>query len=402
MNASITRTPEPHDPEALTDCFAIWRSTWTLSPTSSSTQRESAPAGCEEGSPHPLRQTLLDALADLGYPTDSRTLRAFVSARYGVAIPTRQFGTLAVQERAIFSRGGITARPVWLGSGLTLEGFHPVKRIWGRSDWPDAWRIITPHSSRIQQLHVTEALCRLAEHAEQEAQDAAALRAMALRHTKNLPGMRVDELEPDFAQYADLANLLLRKFEPEERHIQEEAAVALAALPERVRLFGAEDRDLATVPTTRVKAADAVNAGQLERECGKGMQRTAGAQTESRSPRGGTSSSTGGVFVTTRRNAFAVIAGALGGLARRVSSAQTQEVVNGLQIVSTGDVHVGQHAAGTQQIYVDSQGNTYYARSGATHIVENDGQIVATGDIWVEQEAVGSQVTIQPGIHTSP
>jgi hypothetical protein len=201
-------------------------------------------------SSQPLRQTLLDALADLGYPTDSRTLRMFVAARYGVAIPTRQFGTLAVQERAIFERGGITARPVWLGSGLTLDGFHPVKRIWGRSDWPDAWRIITPHSPRIQQLHVTEALCRLAEHAENEAKDPAALRAMALHHVENLPGVRMEEFEPDFTQYAHLANLLLRKFEPEERHVQEEAAVALAALPERVRLFGAEARDMAVAPST--------------------------------------------------------------------------------------------------------------------------------------------------------
>jgi hypothetical protein len=243
---------EPHDPEALARLLAHLEQ--HLQTVGEALGTQAGPTRPESGrrSPQPFRQTLLEALADLGYPTDSRTLRAFVSARYGIAIPTRQFGTLAVQERAIFSRGGITARPVWLGSGMTLEGFHPVKRIWGRSDWPDAWRIITPHSDRIQQLHVTEALCRLAEQAEKEAQDAAALRAMALRHTlnQNLPGVRVDEREPDFAEYADLANFLLRKFEPEERDVQEEAAVALATLPERVRLFGAEDRDLATTPST--------------------------------------------------------------------------------------------------------------------------------------------------------
>jgi hypothetical protein len=241
---------EPHDPEALARLLAHLEQ--HLQTVGEALGTQAGPTRPESGrrSPQPFRQTLLEALADLGYPTDSRTLRAFIAARYGIAIPTRQFGTLAVQERAIFSRGGITARPVWLGSGLTLAGFRPVKRIWGRSDWPDAWRIITPHSDRIQQLHVIEALCRLAERAETEAQDAGALRAMALRDAKNLPGLRVDELEPDFAQYAHLAHFLLRKLEPEERHVQEEAAVALAPLPDRVRLFGNEDGHMAVGSST--------------------------------------------------------------------------------------------------------------------------------------------------------
>src|SRR4051812_12611832 len=119
--------PEPHDPEALARLLAHLDQHLKAVGEALGTQDEPSRPKTSRGTSHPLRQTLLDALADLGYPTDSRTLRPFVSARYGVAIPTRQFGTLAVQERAIFSRGGITARPVWLGSGPTLEDFHPVK-----------------------------------------------------------------------------------------------------------------------------------------------------------------------------------------------------------------------------------------------------------------------------------
>jgi hypothetical protein len=200
-------------------------------------------AALASSSQQPLRLVVLDALSDLGYPTVSRTLGAFVAARFGREIPTSQFGTLAFQERAIFRRGGPEARPVWLASGLSLEGFRPVKRIWARSDWPLLWRIITPTSSRVQHLHATEVLCRLAERADMEAQDPAALRALALGYAQDLPGVAVNPEYPDFTRYAVRAQTELENLEGEDLRERMKAVEALRKLPVEAQLFGQEGRE---------------------------------------------------------------------------------------------------------------------------------------------------------------
>lgn len=97
--------------------------------------------------------------------------------------------------------------------------------------------------------------------------------------------------------------------------------------------------------------------------------------------------------MTSRRSLFATISAGIATItARQVTRAQrqTQEIVNDMQVVSTGDVHLGQRAAGSQLVYVDQKGNRYYALE-TVQVVENNGQVVATGDVWVEQEAAGEQ-----------
>jgi hypothetical protein len=196
----------------------------------------------EENEPpwQPLRQALLDALDDLGYPTTSRTLAAFLAARVGREVPSNQFGRVAAQERAAFRRGGEGARPVWLGSGVAADGFRPIKRIWGRSDWPLDWRIVAPTSTRVQHLRITEALCRMAEQAEDEAQHPEALRVLAVTHARDLPDVGVNTAAPDFRRYAAAARDVLARYEPEDRRLRLKAAEDLAAMPVEVQLFGLE------------------------------------------------------------------------------------------------------------------------------------------------------------------
>lgn len=109
-----------------------------------------------------------------------------------------------------------------------------------------------------------------------------------------------------------------------------------------------------------------------------------------------------------RRSSFSVIAGGILGMIGRNAKAQSQSVGNDAQIVSTGDVHLGQNAAASQTVVVrDGHGNIV---GGATQVVGNNGQIVSTGDVYVDQQASGNQqvyadqqisqngnVTCQPG-----
>jgi hypothetical protein len=228
---------EGHDPEALAAYLVDLRDFLGRSREALRQARREAP----EAPPRlPLRQVLLDALDDLGYPVSSRTLGAYVQARTGRRVPANQFGRVAAQERMAFRRGGEGARPVWLSSGLAAEGFRPVKRIWGRSDWPEDVRVVAPTSARVQHLRATEALCRLAERAEEHAQDPGALRALALAHAADLPELGVGGDAPDFGRCAEAARALLDKYEAEDRRLRLEAAAHLATMPVEVRLFGVE------------------------------------------------------------------------------------------------------------------------------------------------------------------
>src|SRR5262245_27289010 len=100
--------PEDHDPEALARLLDDVRE--HVSATRRALEEDAAQAQARAAlastSQQPLRLVVLDALSDLAYPTFSPTLGAFVAARFGRDIPASQFGTLAVQERAIFRRSG--------------------------------------------------------------------------------------------------------------------------------------------------------------------------------------------------------------------------------------------------------------------------------------------------------
>lgn len=96
----------------------------------------------------------------------------------------------------------------------------------------------------------------------------------------------------------------------------------------------------------------------------------------------------------TRRMFNATSLAALAALGTRRASAQftEQEVSNGLQVVSTGNVTVDQAASGQQSVDIFGQpleDGVYRTTTG--QVVVNDGQIVATGDVTVSQAASGQQ-----------
>lgn len=97
-----------------------------------------------------------------------------------------------------------------------------------------------------------------------------------------------------------------------------------------------------------------------------------------------------------------VVAGILGTIAafgtnRAKAQFTEQEIRNGADIVSTGDVNLTQSAAGSQEasfgVYVDgelvTQDGVYQSSTG--QIVVNNGRVVSTGDVNVTQTATGSQ-----------
>jgi hypothetical protein len=231
---------EPHEPEALSRYLAdlsahaaavrerLWFNPDALAPPPPYARRQ------------PLRVTLVDSLAELGHPTSTSTLRAFIEARYGRAIPATQFGTLAVQERRAFDRTGGAGRLLWLCNGVRIDDFRPIKRMWARSDWPLPWRIVTPYSEQLDRLLVTEAICELARRDQVSGPVHGPLQRLAIELAGDLPGTELDPGWPDFDAYAAAAREAMDHLGAEDFEARDAAVERLEDMPVRVQLFGLE------------------------------------------------------------------------------------------------------------------------------------------------------------------
>lgn len=97
----------------------------------------------------------------------------------------------------------------------------------------------------------------------------------------------------------------------------------------------------------------------------------------------------------TRRHSFAVLSGLFGAalFGKEANAQYGQSAGNDAQIVTTGNVHLGQDVAAVQSVIVrDGNGNIV---RGAGQVVSNNGQIVSTGDVWLDQSASASQDIFQ-------
>lgn len=102
--------------------------------------------------------------------------------------------------------------------------------------------------------------------------------------------------------------------------------------------------------------------------------------------------------IITRRASLASIAALFASPIVVKAQFTEQEVRNGADVVSTGDVNVNQSASGSQVVDVNGvpiDGDGIYQTSSG-QVVVNDGRIVSTGDVNLNQSASGTQtVTVR-------
>lgn len=186
----------------------------------------------------PVRAVVLDSLDDIGWPTYSKELGPYASARYGRKIPPTRFGALLADERASFTHG--RARSVWLCSALTERG-EAIKRLWTRSDWPLEQRIIAPTSGRVQYLKLTSRLCELSEREDLGAADHDLLKFLAADHARDLPGTTVRRGTFDLTGWRAVAEAELARVLSRDTELRTEAARRLGNLAPAHQLFGIPD-----------------------------------------------------------------------------------------------------------------------------------------------------------------
>ena len=191
-------------------------------------------------SKRPLRGVALDALHEIGSLAYSQTLAVYLKARYGRQVAATRFGTLSKDEEKSFNSG--SPRPVWLCHGLTFNTGEAVRRLWARSDWPLADRIIAPLTGRVIYLRSSARFAELAEKHADSAADSDLLKFLAADFARDL-GISFRRGEFPLSVWRDTALGLLREIEDEDRTARVAAAERLAgSMSESELLFGRAPR----------------------------------------------------------------------------------------------------------------------------------------------------------------
>jgi hypothetical protein len=184
-----------------------------------------------------VRAAVLDALEDLDLLAYTNELRLYLQARNGRDVPASRFGVLSKDEVNGF---GKRPQPVHLCHGLTADRFEPIKRLWGRSDWDLAKRIVAPTTGRVLHLKMTARLCDLAEKAGGTAANPEMLKMLAADHARDVPNVHVKRGKFDLVGWRDAALALLEQLEPRDTARRAEAAEQLKHRATRQQLFGVE------------------------------------------------------------------------------------------------------------------------------------------------------------------
>ena len=188
----------------------------------------------------PLRDIVIEALADAMTPLNSLLLASVIRPLQDREIPSTRFGTLSIDETKSFDSS--RHRPVYLCHCITHDRGDAVKRFWARSDWPLAERIIGPMSGRILFLKGAAWAIGLAKAAEEGKVVAAKpelLNYVAADQARDV-GIVVERGKFPFGEWLKAIAVSIERYERDDREIREAAAVALSErLPERALLFGA-------------------------------------------------------------------------------------------------------------------------------------------------------------------
>lgn len=184
-----------------------------------------------------FREVVLDLLAEAGTPLNSLLIASVLRPLTGRSVASTRFGSLSKDEQASYT----SARPraVYLCHCLTYEDGQAVKRMWARSDWPLAARIVGPRSGRLIFLKGAAWTVRLARDHANRAVDADTLNYVAADQARDA-GAKVIRGEFHHDEWLQVIEDQIRRLGPDDEAVRTEAADRLQAkLSEEQLLFGA-------------------------------------------------------------------------------------------------------------------------------------------------------------------
>jgi hypothetical protein len=187
----------------------------------------------------PLRDVVLDTLADANFPLNSLLLSSIVRPLYNRNIPSNRFGTLSNDEMKSYDSS--RPRPLYLCHCMTYDNGHAVKRFWARSDWTLAARIMGPMSGRVLFLQGAAwiiALARSVEEGTRTADSLEILKYVAADQARDA-GLPVKRGEFPYKEWLSVIDATLKRHIEADQVVREESAKTLQAkLSDRELLFG--------------------------------------------------------------------------------------------------------------------------------------------------------------------
>ena len=192
------------------------------------------------GRRRPLREVMLDLLAEAQIPLNSLLVASVLRPLQGNAVPSTRFGTLSNDEAKSFESS--RAKPVYLCHCLNHDDGQAVKRFWARSDWPLSRRILGPMSGRVLFLEGAAWTIKLAKEASLgtlHVSNAETLYFVAADQARDA-GLKVSRGVFPYDDWLKSLSDLLRRYSGEDAAVRSTAAAALSnQLSERDLLFGA-------------------------------------------------------------------------------------------------------------------------------------------------------------------
>lgn len=195
--------------------------------------RESGSRGAGRG----IRDVVLDVLHMLQCVAYSQQIAGLARAFFGREIAPTRFGTLSRDEERAYGGKRSSPRTAWLCHALTYDQGEPIRRLWARSDWPLADRIVGPLTGRVIYLRLAARLAELASQSEW-ATDPELLKYIVADAARDLvPGFKRGLFPLDDWRNAALAQLA--SVEEEDAALRREAADRLEQqLSSEQLLFG--------------------------------------------------------------------------------------------------------------------------------------------------------------------
>jgi len=204
----------------------------------------------------PIRDVVLESLADFRWPQNAGFLEEYLWARHQVQLDSRAVASLRRDERRAWQRAP-GARPAYIVPALNPDG-SPNPRWITSSAWPLDRRIVaSPQTERLFDLYKIYSLTGRPGSAEASVRGPRPMDALLAQYAKKILGTEpppvsasADEISAWRERVQEHAGNLIGEIRRDDEPHRKQIARQLANLPEHVRIWG---QDPASQPGQRSK-----------------------------------------------------------------------------------------------------------------------------------------------------
>jgi hypothetical protein len=185
----------------------------------------------------PLRESILDALDELGQPASPSLLSDLVHARFGVLLPAGRLASIRRDELMSY-RKDPTGRPAWVVPAISIRGFTAMPRLLTASSWKLEQRTVGTRTLRV--IHLKTQIALVEMHARLRPSDEATASRVMMLILRLAEGFSRSALAkaPDLDAIRATAQAELVHVEPADQEERIASAARLSKLQEPLRFWG--------------------------------------------------------------------------------------------------------------------------------------------------------------------